>query len=90
MGQHKCIIIYVCILFENTCSDSAFQVWIGMHDTGSTGHLRYTDFTPVDFTYWGSGQPDNWGEFEQCVQIRGDSKMEDIRCTSKRSFICKK
>ena len=90
MGQHKCIIIYVYILFENTCSDSAFQVWIGLRERNG-GFNWYTDSTAVDYAYWGPGQPDNY--YEDCVEISGDAsgdaKMFDIVCQSKRPFICK-
>ena len=61
-----------------------------MNDIGAEGKFSYTDGTAVDFTYWGSGQPDNYGGDEDCVHIRSDNKMNDVQCITKMGFICKK
>ena len=90
MGQHKRIIIYVYILFENTCSDSTFQVWLGMRHFGGKESVENIDGTRLDVTYWGSGQPDNLGGVERCIHIGSDSRMYDIQCNTKMSFICRK
>ncbi len=48
-----------------------------------------------DLLPWGSNQPDNWQNNEDCVHLKGMNDHEpgtisDEICTSTKDFICKK
>eukprot|EP00756_Hemistasia_phaeocysticola_P041604 Hpha_TRINITY_DN16926_c1_g1::TRINITY_DN16926_c1_g1_i1::g.52732::m.52732 len=43
------------------------------------------------FNNWNGNQPDNWRGDEDCVQVLGNGRWNDISCTNKRSirsFVC--
>ena len=54
-----------------------------------SGHI-WSDFSPVTYTYWAPGEPNNAGNVEDCVEMYpNDGKWNDIRCDGKRNWICK-
>ncbi|XP_039517428.1 asialoglycoprotein receptor 2 [Pimephales promelas] len=74
--------------------------WVGLTDQ-NTGIWRWADDTPyvMNKAQWRIGQPDEWTEHnlgdkgeegEDCVQFGFDGFFNDIHCSSKLQFICKK
>ena len=77
----------------SSCSDSAFQIWIGLSDFETVpGYYMYTDGTAVDYYNWAPGQPDDgntpvWSE--KCIALALDGKMHDDLCFRWLPFVCK-
>ncbi|XP_067232917.1 C-type mannose receptor 2-like [Chanodichthys erythropterus] len=68
--------------------------WIGLNDVASEGNWEWSDgsvFYPY-LSYWKEGQPDNWGDNEDCGQVQGasDGRWNDETCTARRQYICKR
>jgi hypothetical protein len=42
-------------------------IWMGLTDIGDEGTFRWIDGTPVGYTNWDAGQPDNFEPGENCV-----------------------
>lgn len=68
------------------CSD---QPWMGFNDIAVEGTWVWSDGSPVTFTKWGSGEPNNSGN-EDCGHFRTDTYWNDASCTSSFPFICKR
>ncbi|XP_041036051.1 C-type lectin domain family 17, member A-like isoform X1 [Carcharodon carcharias] len=63
--------------------------WIGLTDRGSEGNWTWVDGTPVSFTQWYGGEPNNWNDHENCAFIRR-TDWNDVSCTDQFRFICEK
>nr|XP_055046305.1 C-type lectin lectoxin-Lio3-like [Misgurnus anguillicaudatus] len=66
------------------------QTWIGGHDGEIEGQWLWSDGSQFDFTNWCSGQPDNKGVKEHCLEIsyRTNHCWNDAPCSYKMSYIC--
>lgn len=69
--------------------------WVGLNDIDHENKFVYTDGTSVNLLPWGSEQPDNYQNNEDCVHLRGMDDREpgtisDDFCTNTKDFICKK
>ncbi|CAI5655383.1 unnamed protein product [Oreochromis niloticus] len=76
---------------QNFLSTINTEVWIGLNDKEQEGTWKWVDGTPLNMTYWASGQPDNGGE-EDCAHVRSDEKKfwNDLSCSSSCQWICEK
>ncbi|XP_041036060.1 C-type lectin domain family 10 member A-like isoform X2 [Carcharodon carcharias] len=63
--------------------------WIGLTDGESEGNWKWVDGTPVSFTQWDQGEPNNWNDNENCAIIRA-SGWNDYSCSDQFRFICEK
>jgi hypothetical protein len=45
------------------------SVWIGLNDVANEGQFVFTNGTPVNYTRWGAGQPDNGSGVENYVAL---------------------
>ena len=45
------------------------NAWIGLSDREKETVFKYTDKTPLDYTSWNSGQPDDANAGEDCVVV---------------------
>ncbi|XP_048579857.1 uncharacterized protein LOC5521688 isoform X1 [Nematostella vectensis] len=75
----------------------AGDVWIGLTDTNQRGIYRWTDGSPVDWTNWWNGEPNDRGVTGSCVRAtltvssRDWMYWVDSNCTSTPyAFVCKK
>ncbi|XP_056147018.1 macrophage mannose receptor 1 [Lampris incognitus] len=67
--------------------------WIGMRMVGLTGgEYIWVDFSPVTYTHWGPGEPNNANGEEQCVQMnRHQGGWNDANCgRAGAGYVCKK
>ncbi|KAK2888177.1 uncharacterized protein [Channa argus] len=67
--------------------------WIGMRVTGVVNEqYMWVDFSPVTYTHWGPGEPNNANGEEQCVQMnRHQGGWNDANCgRSGAGYVCKK
>ncbi|XP_067222523.1 ladderlectin-like [Chanodichthys erythropterus] len=69
---------------------SSTRAWIGAHDGEQDGQWLWTDGTVNDYTNWCSGEPNNSGGPENCVDINLNSRLcwNDARCSSQITYIC--
>ncbi|XP_053332745.1 macrophage mannose receptor 1-like [Clarias gariepinus] len=69
------------------------QAWIGLQ-RGDTGRWQWslpnqTFYRDGDtYRHWGSGQPDNEGGIECCVDMANDGKWNDDVCGKLKPFFC--
>jgi len=73
---------------EQTLVNNAFGGgWIGLNDVANEGAFVWSDGSPVDYTRWRSGEPNNvgeggedWGQFEggQWNDLGGSSQLPGI------------
>ena len=63
--------------------------WIGLNNLDKTKGYQWTDNSPVTFTNWNTGQPDNFNGFEECAEVRSTQSWNDINCYLNRGWICK-
>ncbi|XP_070535376.1 macrophage mannose receptor 1-like isoform X2 [Ptychodera flava] len=72
--------------------DSNQDIWIGL--VKGHGGFRWVDNSPLQFTRWAAGQPNlasrSFGE-EDCVTLqRYNGGWDDVRCFSRKGYVCKK
>ncbi|XP_055549917.1 perlucin-like [Wyeomyia smithii] len=79
------------IAFVEADSRNIPVVWIGGNDYGEEGEF-YWQPTGVKFSYtsWSSGQPDNAGGNENCVETKSAYgwKWNDAKCHLVQHFVC--
>lgn len=85
---------------EQSCvaTGSAAGTWIGLvqNSTATTPGTGWTwnGTTPVIYTHWRSGKPDdadnNENGAEQCASMQLDGTWDDDDCSSPRSFLCER
>ncbi|XP_069566819.1 macrophage mannose receptor 1-like, partial [Brachyistius frenatus] len=67
--------------------------WIGMSMFGiANGQYMWVDFSPVTYTHWSPGEPNNANGEEQCVQMnRHQGGWNDANCgRAGAAYVCKK
>ena len=65
------------------------DIWLGGNDMEKEGVWIWTDCTPWEFTFWGPGEPNNWGENENCLKHSGH--WNDAPCdTTTTALLCSK
>ncbi|MEZ4448920.1 MAG: CotH kinase family protein [Nannocystaceae bacterium] len=64
--------------------------WIGLNDRMNEGSFVWADGTPVDFTAWNEGEPNNAGN-EDCVNIPAwtGGLWNDLPCDQSRPYVCR-
>ncbi|AKT37573.1 CotH kinase family protein [Chondromyces crocatus] len=63
--------------------------WIGLHDQAQEGTFVWTDGSPLDYTDWASGEPNNYADDEHCVHLTGGGQWNDLFCTSDGRYVCR-
>jgi len=62
--------------------------FIGANDRDAEGQFVWTDGSPVVFTNWAAGEPNDAGGAEDCTEMNVDSGIwNDVGCDA-RAFIC--
>lgn len=76
---------------ENNCLAGALVangfggiIWIGFNDEAQENNFVWYDQSPVNYTNWAGGEPNNSGN-EDCTQIYPDGQWNDLSCTSGNS-----
>ncbi|XP_794280.1 perlucin-like protein [Strongylocentrotus purpuratus] len=70
--------------------------WIGLHDVQNENFFEWSDGTPMDYSMWCSGEPNNSGG-EDCVSplSRGSNdfdrqKWNDFDCGTRKPYFCRR
>ncbi|XP_034053895.1 CD209 antigen-like protein E [Gymnodraco acuticeps] len=71
------------------------DTWIGLNDTEKEGTWKWVDGSPLNLTFWSTGQPDNRGGYpgeEDCAEIRivYTKRWNDRSCEFDLLWICEK
>ncbi|MFT5584635.1 MAG: hypothetical protein ACI9VR_002220 [Cognaticolwellia sp.] len=70
----------------------AFEVdlWTGLSDYASEGNWTWADGSAVSYTNWASGEPNNAGNDEDCMEVGyyATGRWNDNRCSSQHPFMC--
>jgi hypothetical protein len=68
------------------------ETWIGLTDVKSEGTYVWADGTPMTYSNWYSGQPNNWMGEENCVRlwkwVGGTFQWGDYFCVEPKNYIC--
>ncbi|EDL21951.1 low affinity immunoglobulin epsilon Fc receptor isoform E [Mus musculus] len=56
--------------------------WIGLQDLNMEGEFVWSDGSPVGYSNWNPGEPNNGGQGEDCVMMRGSGQWNDAFCRS--------
>lgn len=64
--------------------------WLAMRDDAVEG--QWTDVTgqPVTWYSWGGGQPDNWGDSEDCAEVFSSGEWNDVACWDSNPVLCER
>ena len=64
---------------------------MGIYDKTEEGNFVYiSDNSPIELNNWNNGEPNDYGNGEDCVIVYGNGKWNDNTChhTHKKSVIC--
>ena len=73
-------------LFRNFRQSKRTNVWFGMKKISSTWSLP--DGKATVYRRWNTGEPNNVGGNEDCVEMWDNGFWNDAPCTQRRPFIC--
>ncbi|GFN88644.1 metalloendopeptidase [Plakobranchus ocellatus] len=89
--EKKAIVAFPASEDENTFlkSFTRFNIWIGITDEAEEGNFVTVLGKPAAFTNWKAPEPNNYGNREDCTEIRHDKFWNDLPCSPyKRRFVC--
>ena len=96
-GAHLASILSVKEVAFIRCLQDASAIhktWIGGKRWGN--NFIWVDGSGFDYANWNTGQPDNQGGEENCIEVYSDpgqswhDAWNDIPCDQKRNYVCKK
>ena len=68
--------------------------WIGFSDQSQEGGYTWSDYSPVSFVNWNEGEPNNYGDGEDCGEIvvgyTLNGAWNDDRCEKQMPAVCEK
>ncbi|XP_078393937.1 CD209 antigen-like protein C isoform X3 [Cetorhinus maximus] len=76
-------------IIKKSIENNPGDYWIGLTDRESEGNWKWVDGTPVSFTRWEQGEPNNAAGNENCAIIRS-ADWNDVSCSDQFPFICEK
>ena len=81
------------MLYQSIVDDpenNGWPHWIGLRAYCKNCKLEWDDHSPLDYTNWYPGEPNNAGDGEECVQmyIFENGAWNDNNCNDKTEYIC--
>ena len=72
------------------CRRSSQTFWIGLNDLGLESSFKWSDGSPVQYTIYGPGEPNDLYKQEDCVEMhRFSATWNDNHCNKQNPYICK-
>ena len=64
--------------------------WLGLTDRDTEGRFLWLDGSPVAFSAWNPGEPNDYGSGEDCTHAfdGGDGHWNDLRCGAHLPYVC--
>jgi hypothetical protein len=79
---------------QDFLTSTAFDIaggdwWLGLNDQASEGVFVWSDASPLDYTSWAGGEPNNAGN-EDCVHVPewAGGSWNDLPCSQESRYIC--
>ncbi len=69
-----------CIINDLNSKGLGGIIWMGFGDEAVEGIFEWYDQSPVSYTNWAPGEPNNAGGDEDCTQIYPDGQWNDLPC----------
>uniref|UniRef100_A0A8D0E0X4 C-type lectin domain-containing protein n=1 Tax=Salvator merianae TaxID=96440 RepID=A0A8D0E0X4_SALMN len=68
------------------------RFWIGLHDQGTEGDWKWLDDKNYEtgFKNWKQGEPNDYGQKEDCAQLWNSGEWNDYSCSSESFYVCEK
>ena len=67
------------------------NLWLGGSDLEVESVWKLADCSPWEFTFWGSGEPNNWHGPQDCLNYHQDNRRwDDGHCNTPCRFLCSK
>ena len=67
---------------------ASFATWIGGSDVATEGVWLTPTGAPMPYFQWSSGNPNNSGGAQNCLQIYAAGDMDDFDCGTPQDFVC--
>ena len=72
------------------CRRSSQSFWIGLNDLGLESSFKWSDGSPVQYTNYMPGEPNDVFQQEDCVEmLKGSATWNDNHCNRQNPYICK-
>ncbi len=62
--------------------------WIGLNDIDQEGEYRWSNGQGTDYRNWNRGEPNNWEDSEDCIEMLRNERWNDLGCEESLPFIC--
>lgn len=66
------------------------RFWIGLNDHTKENRFVWADGKAATYTNWSGGEPNDWGSGEDCTEMYGNGKWNDLRCSHPFPYVCEK
>ncbi|KAL7876141.1 hypothetical protein AOLI_G00111040 [Acnodon oligacanthus] len=76
------------LVLNATLSNS--RTWLGGTDAAQEGVWVWTDGSAFDYINWSTGQPDNAGSAENCMEMNFPVNWNDVTCSVSFPSVCSK
>jgi len=67
---------------------SSSHLWIGFNDIDKEGVFEWIDNSYVSFTDWEAGEPNDYGNNEDCTAMQA-TQWGDYPCVHKKHYLCR-
>ena len=66
--------------------------WIGLNDQSAEGGYIWSDGSPVSYINWAEGEPNNYGDGEDCatIVVGNGGTWNDDGCEREKPGVCQK
>ncbi|RUS76836.1 hypothetical protein EGW08_015408 [Elysia chlorotica] len=68
----------------------ASAVWLGLTDDVKEGEHVWVDGEALDYSNWNNGEPNNWNNIQDCVELTTSGKWNDRNCENGYGVVCKR